>query len=148
MSSPQAQSSKVDTKFPSIEKLRHLVQNIKSHFEDTPTHESGSIPLAGTTKLHGAHVDIVVSSLDAIRLQSRNILNLTVKQDVFGFAKWMLSRHSAALTLRDKYHKRYAQLNPLIPIDPACPFILACELIGLGIQKGVAVSELGRRLAF
>ena len=137
----------MDTKFPSIEKPRHLVKNIRYSLEGTPRSESHSIPLVGTTKLHGAHVDIVVSSLNKIRLQSRNILNLTVEQDVFGFAKWMESRHSVALILRDGYHRRYVQLNPSIPIDPAQPFILACELIGPSIQKGVAVSMLGQRLA-
>ena len=147
MSSPQAQLSKVDTKFPSIEKLKHLVQNIKFRLGDTPTRESCNIPLFGTTKLHGAHFDIVVSSRNEIRLQSRNILNLLAEgQDVFGFAKWMQTRRSVALGLRDKYHRRFTLLNPGIPIDPTQPLILACELTGPGIQKGVAVSQLEQRL--
>ena len=40
----------------------------------------------------------------------------------------------------------FRKLNPETPIDPDNPLILACEFIGKGIQKGVAIAQLDKRL--
>ncbi len=50
------------------------------------------------------------------------------------------------LALRDAHYAMFCKLNPETPIDPAHPFILACEFIGKGIQKGVAIAQLDKRL--
>lgn len=50
------------------------------------------------------------------------------------------------LALRDAYYGKFRELNPETPIDPLHPFMLACEFIGKGIQKGVAIAQLDKRL--
>ena len=133
----------MDTKFPSIEKLRHLVSNVQHNLGNAC---SERIPLIGTTKLHGAHVDVVIDASSNIRLQSRNVLDLTVENDVYGFAKWMAFKRPTMVKLRDAYYAMFRKLNPETPIDPTHPLILACEFIGKGIQKGVAIAQLDKRL--
>ena len=133
----------MDTKFPSIEKLRHLVSNLRY---DLGNADPAPIPLIGTTKLHGSHFDVVIDASSNIRLQSRNVLNLTVENDVFGFVKWMACKSPTMLALRDSYYTRFRKLNPGTPIDSTLPLILACEFIGKGIQKGVAIAQLEKRL--
>ena len=84
-SDPAQEILKMDTKFPSIEKLQHLVSNLQYDLGDACPKR---IPLIGTAKLHGAHVDVVIDASSNIRLQSRNVLDLTTENDVYGFAKW------------------------------------------------------------
>jgi hypothetical protein len=133
----------MNTKFPSIEKLRHLISNLQHSLD---SQDSRPIPLLGTTKLHGAHVDIVIYPDSSIRLQSRNVLDLTPSNDVHSFAKWVAPKTQTILTLHDAYHTRFQTLNPTTPISPTSPLILACEFIGRGIQKNVAIAQLDPRL--
>lgn len=131
----------MDTKFPKIHKVKDLLVAIDSL--ENPELPS-SIPLVGTVKLHGMHADVVVHSNDRITLQSRNILNLNLKNDVMGFAQFILPMSKVMLMLRDKYHARFKELNPDVEINSKHPLIIAGEFIGQGIQKKVAISALLR----
>ena len=131
----------MDTKFPKIHKVRDLLMAIDRL--DNPELPS-SIPLVGTVKLHGMHADVVVHSDDRLTLQSRNVLNLNLKNDIMGFAQFILPMPKVVLMLRDKYHARFKELNPDVEIKAKHPLIIAGEFIGQGIQQNVAVSTLLR----
>jgi hypothetical protein len=147
MSTPPLSSAPAapGTTFPSIEKLRHLISNLEHRIGDKQPYIP-PIPLLGTTKLHGAHVDVIISPDSSIRLQSRNLPSLTPTSDVHGFAQWMTTKTPTILSLVPLYHNRFSSLNPSTPISESHPLILACEFIGCGIQKGVAISSLSPSL--
>lgn len=138
----QSSSIMTSTRFPSIEKLRHVVYNVQFDLGDACP---STVSLVGTTKLHGIHADVVISSDSSVRLQSRNILELTLENDVCSFARWMIPHRDTMLEIRDAFHRRYCQLNPGTTIDPAFPLLIAGEFIGIGIQKGVAIAKLTKR---
>ncbi|MCJ1359642.1 MAG: hypothetical protein MMC33_009644 [Icmadophila ericetorum] len=130
------------TKFPKIQKVKDVLKAV----DDLDNPElPGLIPLTGTVKLHGMHADIVVHRNNRITLQSRNLLDLDLKNDVIGFAQFMHPLTKEILMLRDKYHARFKELNPGVEISPQYPLIIAGEFIGKGIQKKVAISDLSKR---
>ena len=104
----------------------------------------GRFELIGTVKLHGTHADIVVDNEDNIRLQSRHTL-VDVRNDIYGYAAFMLPLRHEILELKRQYLARYAELNPGNTIDPQHPLVIAGEWIGNTIQKGVALTQLSKR---
>lgn len=133
----------MSTKYPKISgKLQDFLVNMsRLELSDQPT----TIPLIGTVKLHGAHADIVVHADDSIQLQSRNVLDLKLENDSYGYAAFMLPLRSEILGLRDRYYTKYMELNPGHAIKPEHPLIIAGEWIGVAIQKGVAIASLSKR---
>jgi hypothetical protein len=103
------------------------------------------IPIIGTVKLHGAHADILVHHDNTIILQSRNVTNLSVNADNYGFATTMTQKSPAILRLRDEYLARWRELNPEQELDETIPVTIAGEWIGTGVQKNVAISLLSKR---
>ena len=137
------------TLYPKIFKLSDFVYAVKS----LPEYQSPSltVPLIGTTKLHGTHADVVFESAssDKIRLQSRNQLDLKAgKQDNAGFATWVANSRETRdvlIRLRNRFVKRYRELNPRPVVDGEV--IIAAEWCGTGIQKKVAISKVPRFMA-
>jgi hypothetical protein len=103
------------------------------------------IPIIGTVKLHGAHADILIHHDNTIALQSRNVTNISVNTDNYGFAGSMSQKSTAILKLRDAYLTRWRELNPKEQLDESIPVTIAGEWIGTGVQKNVAISLLSRR---
>lgn len=134
---------RASTLFPRISgRCSDFVTGIKKQLEIDDDNSTKVIHLIGTVKLHGAHADVVVSSNDDIRFQSRNISNLTAKNDVFGFAAAMLPLKATLLTLRNRIYARFNELCPESEIQLEHPLIIAAEWIGPGIQEKVAISKL------
>ncbi|KAL8659669.1 MAG: hypothetical protein Q9226_000294 [Calogaya cf. arnoldii] len=127
------------TLYPKICKLSDFLHKCKR-----VAPEARIVPIVGIVKLHGAHVDWVVSQDNNIRVQSRNMLELTVKNDNYGFAAFSNPIHEIILRLKEDIVRRYTQLNPDLPVDPNHPVIISGEWCGQGVQKGVAVSQLPR----
>ena len=126
------------TLYPKIRKLSDLIHRIK---QKTP--DRTKIPIIGSIKLHGAHVDLVFFA-DAFRIQSRNVLELTPSNDLHGVEAFMSPIHESIVQLRMKILQRYNQLNPNNVIDLDLPIIIAGEWCGMGIQKKMAISKLPR----
>ncbi|KAL8997021.1 MAG: hypothetical protein Q9169_003611 [Polycauliona sp. 2 TL-2023] len=127
------------TLFPKISKLSDFLYKCKRVAPETRI-----FPIIGTVKLHGAHVDWVISRDDSIRVQSRNMLELTVGNDNFGFAAFSNPIRDVILRLKEDLMRRYTQLNPDLTVDLDLPVIISGEWCGQGVQKGVAVSLLPR----
>ncbi|KAL8921089.1 MAG: hypothetical protein Q9172_004211 [Xanthocarpia lactea] len=127
------------TLYPKIGKLSDFIHKCKKLAPETRI-----VPIVGTIKLHGAHVDWVISRDDSIRAQSRNVLELTLGKDNYGFAAFSNPIQNVILRLRDDIVRRYQQLNPNRTVDLDHPVIISGEWCGLGVQKGVAISQLPR----
>ncbi|KAL9120484.1 MAG: hypothetical protein Q9187_002962, partial [Circinaria calcarea] len=93
----------MSTKYPKISgKVQDFLANLsRLELSDQPT----TIPLTGTVKLHGAHADIVVHADNTIQLQSRNVLDLKLENDSYGYAAFMLPLRPEILSLKDRYYK-------------------------------------------
>jgi hypothetical protein len=137
------------TLFPKISgKHADFIANIYYVRENSPNFpkDATEIPLVGTVKLHGAHNDIVIHADNRIQLQSRNVPNLGLGHDSYDFAKRMLPLQPEILTLKEQIQARFKERNPGVEIEDEHPLIIAGEWIGPGVQKGVAISELPKRL--
>lgn len=130
-------SKPMSTLFPKIGKLSDFIHRFKKLAPETRI-----IPLTGSVKLHGAHADWVVSSDDTIRVQSRNLLELSSTNDIYELFAFTTTLHTAITRLRDDILRRFNQLNPPEPINSDFPVIISGEWCGQGIQKGVAISQL------
>ena len=127
------------TLFPKISKLSDFLYMCKRVIPETRI-----VPIIGTVKLHGAHVDWVVSRDDTIRFQSRNLLELAVGNDNYGFAAFSNPIRDVIVRLKKDIIRRYVQLNPSRTVDPDHPVVISGEWCGQGVQKGMAVSQLPR----
>ncbi|KAF2475148.1 uncharacterized protein BDR25DRAFT_100281 [Lindgomyces ingoldianus] len=139
------------TLYPKITNhIKEVVKALKWSHRDPSNPEKEvilpSIPIVGTVKLHGTHVDILVYQDNTIVLQSRNNANLMTTADNQGFANAMTKKRGAILSLRNRYHARWRELHPGEPIDMSVPITIAGEWIGEKIQKGVALVRLSKRL--
>ena len=101
-----------------------------------------SFPLVGTVKLHGAHADIVIDRNDNVRLQSRNRLEVTMEDDLYGLASFLLPLRKEILVLKVMALDVFGEICPSSEVNPECPVIFAGEWIGYGIQKGVAIAKM------
>ena len=143
------QQCRATTLYPKIFKLSNFVFLIKSSSADQSPPDT--VPLIGSTKLHGTHADIVFASATSpdFRLQSRNQLDLKAGvRDNVGFAAWVMSLEKdkgVILRLRDRFVERYRKLNPKVVVEGE--IIVAAEWCGMGIQKKVAISKAPRFLA-
>ncbi|KAL8708253.1 MAG: hypothetical protein Q9220_006830 [cf. Caloplaca sp. 1 TL-2023] len=127
------------TLYPKIGKLRDFLYIWK---QLRP--EDRLVPIIGSVKLHGAHADWCISSDDAIRVQSRNVLELSSSNDIYGLAAFTEPLHDVIIRLRDCIVRRYLELHPEVPRDWKGPITISGEWCGQGIQKGVAISQLPR----
>ncbi|KAL8693299.1 MAG: hypothetical protein Q9218_001859 [Villophora microphyllina] len=127
------------TLYPKIGKFSDFLHKLKRTSPSTRI-----APLIGSVKLHGAHADWVVSSDDIVRVQSRNVLDLSSTNDPYGLVAFTTPIRTVILRLRDDILRRYIKLNPEIPLDRKYPVIIAGEWCGRGIQKGMAISQLAR----
>ncbi|KAL8839053.1 MAG: hypothetical protein Q9170_001889 [Blastenia crenularia] len=125
------------TLFPKIGKLSDFIYRFQRTSPNTR-----EIPLVGTVKLHGAHADWVVSSDDTVRIQSRNVLEISASKDIYGLFAFTTPIHDVIIRLRDDLLGRFSELHPHEAINPDYPVIMAGEWCGQGIQKGVAISKL------
>lgn len=133
----EATTKSTNSLFPKIGKLSDFLYRFRKLAPGART-----IHLAGSVKLHGAHADWVVSSDNTIRVQSRNVIDLTSSNDNYGLFAFTSPIHAAILSLRDEILRRFIELNPSDTIDSDRPVIIAGEWCGQGIQKGVAISKL------
>ncbi|KAI4195915.1 MAG: hypothetical protein LQ350_006899 [Teloschistes chrysophthalmus] len=134
-----ATSKPTSTLYPKIGSLKDFLYNFNCTLPSTRT-----VPLIGSVKLHGTHADWVVSSDDTIRVQSRNVLDLSSTNDPYGLFAFATPIRAVILRLRDDILRRYTKLNPEVSPDPKHSVIVAGEWSGRGVQKGVAVSQLPR----
>ena len=125
------------TLFPKIGKLSDFIYKFKRLAP-----EKRVIPVVGRVKLHGAHADWVVSSDNTVRVQSRNLLELSSSNDIYGLYDFSAPLHTIITSLRDGILVRFKELNPEETIDTESPVIISGEWCGQSIQKGVAISKL------
>lgn len=146
----EEQDTPATTLYPKILKLKDFMYKVNR----TPSLNQSAattIPLIGSTKLHGTHADIVFESATAttFRLQSRHQLEVkTGKLDNAGFAAWVASLGEdggVMLRLRDNIVRRYQALNPGSVVEGEV--IIAAEWCGMGVQKKVAISKVPRFMA-
>ncbi|KAL8942404.1 MAG: hypothetical protein Q9216_001668 [Gyalolechia sp. 2 TL-2023] len=133
----EATKKPTSTQFPKIGKLSDFIYKYQKLVPETRIAH-----LAGSVKLHGAHADWVVSSDDNIRVQSRNMLDLSASNDNYGLFAFSSPLHAVILRLRDDILRRFTELNPSDTINLGHPMIISGEWCGRGIQKGVAISKL------
>lgn len=101
------------------------------------------VALTGSAKLHGTHGDVVIENDGSIRFQSRNRLSIVPgKEDNQGFAAFASTRKRQWLDLKHRYIERFQTLNPDTILDGKKPVVIAGEWCGLGIMKGVAISNV------
>lgn len=137
-SPPIPVTTTTSTLYPSIGKLKDFLYEARK-LDET------SFELIGTVKLHGTHADMVIDAKDAIRFQSRNQTDLRPEKDNEGFATFADPLKQDILALRNTYISRYRTLNPLTPLEPTYPVVIAGEFCGGKIQKKVALLQLKRQ---
>jgi hypothetical protein len=148
-------AQKSSTLFPKITgNLKDLVKNYHYHLLRTATTPEDilsiskvatKIPLVGTVKLHGTHADLVIHSNGDVFIQSRNREQLTAELDNYDTYKTLIPLRPEILRLRDRYHKRFYELNPGMHVLDTFPTIIGGEYIGPGIQKGVTLARFEKR---
>lgn len=138
---PEPASKERTTLYPKIKKPTDFIYAAKQ------LGPKPSIHLTGSAKLHGTHADIVfVDNTDEIRLQSRNQLALSVKNDNCGFAAFFAATdRMTVLTLRDRILERYRKLNP--DTEVIGDVVIAGEWCGIGVQKKVAIAAIPKFFA-
>lgn len=138
------------TKFPSIEQFRNVVQGLKLHYSFEGLNENGEpiyntekklpvISFEGTVKLHGTNAGIV-SLGDEIWFQSRTNVITPVKDNA-GFATFFSSTERI-----EKLKAMLSEARTKFNVPDDHPLGLFGEWIGKGIQKGVAINGLDKRL--
>ncbi len=128
-------------KFTHVEGFHYIIRTLEKmadHPEIRKYHLETPVTFRGTVKLHGSNSGVVCTP-EALVSQSRN-RPLSVEDDNYGFAAWV-AREEVGRAIRD-LERRVRQSAEL---DAAVPLVLFGELIGPGLQKGVATSRLASR---
>ena len=137
-------------KFPSIEQFRNVVKQVSENtrYQNSEKDEDGrSLPgpknwknptltFRGTVKLHGTNAGVSFNTeTGEIIAQGRNRV-LTLEHDNFGFALWVKSKedHFRAVFKTFSTDTKYV--------------IVFGEWAGPGIQKGVGISGIERKMFF
>lgn len=118
-------------KYPSIEQFRTVIYHVKKHFTD------GNLPritYIGTVKLHGTNAGIVFNRNGTQEYLSRNKI-LTQEADNAGFFNEM-----------SKKTELIDYVNSVFKLTDVHKITLFGEWIGPGIQKGVAISQLPKKI--
>lgn len=116
-------------KFTHIEQFRNVISAVNSFYKDV---EKPTITFTGSIKLHGTNSGVSYDGENMWCQSRKNVI--TVEKDNAGFAFFVESRREwFEDTLKSLYKPGYA-------------VSLYGEWCGQGIQKGVAVSELSKRL--
>lgn len=128
------------TKFPSIEQLRGVVQNIKYYYED---HDMPTIDFTGTVKLHGTNASVGWDGKELeLQIQSRNRI-ITATDDNAGFAKYVIKNQQYFKTLLQGVRDAHPVPDQVGQDGGPDPMLFVYgEWCGKGIQTGVAISEV------
>lgn len=134
-------------KFPSINQFRNLIRHVQNQTFYVGKDENGdavydknrklpTLNFRGTVKIHGTNAAVVYDvDSDTVTFQSRT-RNVTIESDNAGFALYMTSKEK---TLRDIFDN--------IAVESSTKkIVIYGEWAGPGIQKGVAVSEIDRKI--
>ncbi|MEM7349334.1 MAG: RNA ligase family protein [Acidobacteriota bacterium] len=128
-------------KFTHIEGFHYIIRTLEKMADhpEIPTYRLGTpVTFRGTIKLHGSNSGVLCTT-DALVPQSRN-RPLSIEEDNYGFAAWV-AREEVRHAIRDIEQ----QVRQTAELDVDTPLVLFGELIGSGIQKGVATSRLSAR---
>ncbi len=128
-------------KFTHVEGFHYIIRTLEKmsdHPEIRTYHLETPVTFRGTVKLHGSNCGVVCTP-EALVAQSRNRA-LSVEDDNYGFAAWV-AREEVGQAIRDVER----QVRQLAGLDAAIPLVFFGELIGPGLQKGVATSRLASR---
>jgi len=117
-------------KWSSIESFHHIRKGMKVRMKNDPDFAPPVVTYYGKVKLHGTNAGIQLLKDGTVRAQGRNRV-LTTQDDNLGFASWV-SKNQDCL--------RQTRLCSLIDI------ILYGEWCGKGVQKGVAISDIDRKV--
>ena len=116
-------------KFPSIGHLKNLAAEVPYARLPQGT-DTGSVEYTGTVKLHGTHCDLVSAAPSApLCVQSRNRM-LTTDADNCGSAKFAAERTAAIDAIVGAIRQTCGGVH----------VVLAGEICGKGVQKGVGIS--------
>lgn len=118
-------------KFPSIEQFRNAVKDVRYYYGEV---SPPTITFRGTVKLHGTCAGVSYQDGE-MWAQSRSQI-VTVGADNAGFAAFVESKADVFRALFEAIAAKHDAAGQIIT--------LFGEWAGLGIQKGVAVSELPR----
>ncbi len=128
-------------KFTHIEGFHNIVRTFEKmgdHPEISKYRLDTPVEFRGTIKLHGSNSGVVCTP-EALVAQSRNRA-LSTEEDNYGFAAWV-AREKVGEAIRDVER----QVRRSAELDAAVPLVLFGELIGPGLQKGVATAGLPSR---
>ncbi len=120
-------------KFPKIKSWKHVCKAVDARaglVDDGPC--LGRVTYEGTVKLHGTNCGVVCTAAGLVP-QSRNRA-LTVDSDNYGFAAFV-AEHRDPIRLIEARLRR----------GDDRPLVVYGELVGQGIQNGVAITKLERR---
>ena len=136
-------------KYPSINQYRQMVKEITERACFIGLDEEGKaqfdylkpkpvVVFSITTKIHGTNAGVCYSEPDGIWCQSRENV-ITVEKDNMGFA-WFIEQNKETVIsiIKELAKENNINLNTHI-------ISVYGEWIGKGIQKNVAISELGKR---
>ena len=120
-------------KYTSIGQFRNIVKDVNfTYKEKLPT-----LTMTGTVKVHGTNASVVIKPDGSQYAQSRNNA-ITLENDNCGFARWAEFQKDCFLEfgglILDFCEGKYSGLD----------IVIYGEWAGKGIQKNVAVSELGK----
>jgi len=115
-------------KWPEIEGLHHIRKGMKVRQKNDPEFTPPIVTYYAKVKLHGTNAGIQVLKDGTVRAQGRNHV-LTLKDDNLGFASWV--------TENQDYFKALAGPQDMVIYGEWC---------GRGIQKGVAIAQIDRKV--
>ena len=115
-------------KWPEIEGLHHIRKGMKVRQKNDPDFTPPVVTYYGKVKLHGTNAGVQILSDGTVLAQGRNRV-LTLKDDNLGFAAWA--------TENREYFAGLAGPQDMVVYGEWC---------GRGIQKGVAISGIDRKV--
>jgi tRNA-binding EMAP/Myf-like protein len=115
-------------KWPSIEGLHHIRKGMKVRQKNDPEFVPPVVTYYAKVKLHGTNAGVQILKDGTVKAQGRNRV-LTLKDDNLGFASWV--------TAKQDYFKVLAGPQDMVIYGEWC---------GRGIQKGVAISGIDRKI--
>lgn len=119
-------------KFPSIESLRHVIQQVSAHVAFANLPSKPVIKFRGTVKLHGTSGGLCVTP-EGIVAQSRNN-ELSIGSDNAGFAQWAAGRETSNATC----------VIAGLAFPDSLKTMVFGEWCGGSIMKGTAINQLSK----
>jgi tRNA-binding EMAP/Myf-like protein len=115
-------------KWPSIEGFHHINKSMKVRKKGDPEFVPPVVTYYAKVKLHGTNAGVQISKEGVITPQSRTSV-LTTDKDNLGFAKWVYEN--------EEWFKKIKYMEDIVIFGEFC---------GKGIQKGVAISSIDRKV--